>query len=1821
MGQKLLHRIEDWKKRLLDFGKRNKLINFKATKRSNVKIIIPQFEGLFDTIVVHEKRLTFPFAKKVRFNDNGDEVYDAIVSGDIETDKPLGDLQKTLKVLRYRANTSIEEQGINILFLSFGLLKWIEDDNSNQVLYSPIILVPVKLTIESLTSPYVLSLHEDEVVVNPTLAYKLEHDFGIIVPEFDSSKDDISNYIRGLSKIIKNKDWEIIKEVHLTLLSFLKINMYKDLERNEEKLNINPIITAITGESDNLSFPNELNNYDHDHNTRPIDTFQVLDADSSQQDAVLLSKHGVSFVLQGPPGTGKSQTIANIISEALSDGKKVLFVSEKMAALQVVHKRLSQVGLADYCMTLHSHKANKKEFLKELANSISIDRTRVREEALNQLDTLDKKRKLLNDYQRELHTPCSDLNYTIYDVNGKLAKLDHVPEVIFEIADAEKTTQSELNERRQLLSDLSKTIGKRSEDYLHNVWRNATIIFLSHQLRHDIDSNISSLLPKIEEINELFEQCCRKLGLSINPSFEGLDLLIQLLSLASKSPIIPAKWIFNRDIEKLQNKAYWYKEYTNTIIELQSTISKHYNEHFYSINGREQKELLTDLLDTISRKIKSCNQCSDLKCFEYTLTQISTVLNSLSELYNKSKEIAISLGVDEPKNLSRIKFIIKLANTLSTIIMPTDLWFDESRFNKIEGYIEDSQKLHEEVQKLRQEILSKFDKEIFDIDSYSILKRMRGKYGSIFRIFQSDYRKEIKTLKQYLSNSSKLNFKNACDVLNKLKVISEKIELINNEKDDFLMCFGRYYKGLDTSWRQIKEDVNKFNKIASMFTSSYMPDKLKKMILAQTLTHSELSEYAFKFSTSSCDEILEKINNLIVEICDEQTHVDYIIDILEHIVLKGKHFIELYKEILEKRKEAAQFDVIISELSQLAHMQGLYKNMTDHEQETSEQYEQYYTGTTTDWDKIMEALIFAKEFETFIENNNLPKEFIDKVCTDESSVSFCKTAVINMLNEKDMINESMKWIIGLFNESEKLDQYFFKDLIDRFTKCKNNKHLLEEWIDYYSIRCLCEEKGLRPYIKQVEEKSIKPDYIVDAYLKRFYRLWLDVILPQFHAVQSFRGRNHDQLIKEFCELDKAQLKIAQLRVKERILRRIPDFNSITSTRDEIGILKREIIKQRKLMPLRKLFNSIPNLLTVLRPCFMMSPLSVSVFLEAKSYYFDLVVFDEASQVHTEDAIGAIMRGKQVIIVGDTKQLPPTSFFTNSVQDDDFDIDIEETENEIGAFQSILDEAVTVLPERSLRWHYRSRHEYLIAFSNVKIYNNTLITFPSSTEKAPDCGVEYIYEPNGIYDRGGKRNNIIEAKKIADLVFAHYEMYPNRSLGVVTFSEAQQQAVEAAILQRRHQNTSKEQFFLEDKEEPFFIKNLENVQGDERDTIIFSIGYARDSKGTMYMSFGPLSKDGGYRRLNVAITRAKHNIKLVGSIMPTDIDLERTSSEGVKLLRSYIEFAQQGIVALQKELSYTSAIEFDSPFEEAVYDFLITKGYEVVTQVGCSGYRIDMAIKHPYYSGKFALGIECDGATYHNSRTARERDRLRQAVLEDMGWKIYRIWSTDWIKSSTSEGEKLVAVIEKSIANYREITPKKPSKGNEPNFDDFESIDKNELSETEKKNPYGFVPLTRTDFSALPRNSSGYLNITDCIMASVNNEFPLHYELLCKNLAYLYKRKKATIAVRREVDYGLRKLGSKVLKKGDFLFPTEYSTIVVRTPNTRTINHVSVEELSEAMFVIQKKSIGITREGLCTETSRVYSWARMTQGISASMNAACDLLISQGRVKEIDGKIV
>jgi superfamily I DNA and/or RNA helicase/very-short-patch-repair endonuclease len=456
------------------------------------------------------------------------------------------------------------------------------------------------------------------------------------------------------------------------------------------------------------------------------------------------------------------------------------------------------------------------------------------------------------------------------------------------------------------------------------------------------------------------------------------------------------------------------------------------------------------------------------------------------------------------------------------------------------------------------------------------------------------------------------------------------------------------------------------------------------------------------------------------------------------------------------------------------------------------------------------------------------------------------------------------------------------------------------------------------------------------------------------------------------------------------------------------------------MPLRKLFYEISNLIQALKPCLMMSPLTVSQLLDPNLYQFDLVVFDEASQIPPEYAMGAFLRAKQVIVAGDRQQLPPTNFF-QTIESDEFEDEAELSQGP--TFESILNSFDSFgFPSKMLNWHYRSKDETLIAYSNYHFYDNRLYTFPNSASDGLDTGLKFVYVPDGVYKRGvGARHNLVEARKVAELVYEHLTKTPELSLGIVAFSVSQRRAIEVELDDLRKNNPEFNALFSYDLDEPIFIKNLENVQGDERDVIILSVGYGKDEAGKMAMNFGPINREGGARRLNVAVTRARYTLKLVASIEPEDIDLAHSNSQGAALLRNYLEVARDGVRAVFKDEKLSADAEFDSPFEQNVYQELSRRGVQLKPQVGVSNYRIDFGVVDPEQPGRFLLGIECDGEAYHSAFTARDRDRLRQQILEGLGWKIHRIWSRDWIQNREGEIQRVLAAIntrKQDILNQR-----------------------------------------------------------------------------------------------------------------------------------------------------------------------------------------------------------
>ena len=889
----------------------------------------------------------------------------------------------------------------------------------------------------------------------------------------------------------------------------------------------------------------------------------------------------------------------------------------------------------------------------------------------------------------------------------------------------------------------------------------------------------------------------------------------------------------------------------------------------------------------------------------------------------------------------------------------------------------------------------------------------------------------------------------------------------------------------------------------------------------------------------------------------------------------------------------------------------------------------FYRGNETYWDTVRQAVDWTESCRRLFTSIPITRPFCEAVCLAPERLHNAKPLVVHMTAQEERLRKALA-VLETMLPPEKMhfatggiEQTDLTTMRQRLLGQLNEIDRLEEWLHFEATKNRLNRLGLGMLIDNVILTQPSPNQLSAAFEKRFFHAWLDAVYAQYPILQV-KPEERVRRIEQFRALDVKQLSIARNRVQTQLRARRPDINLSNARTSELAVLRKEL-QRRRHRPIRRVFSEIPNLLLALTPCLMMSPLSVSMFLSGAEFEFDVVIFDEASQVVPEDSIASILRAKQMIVAGDSNQLPPTSFFKSLGVDSDSED--EDADNEV--LESILQECSSFLPQVYLKWHYRSRHESLIAFSNYNIYRNELVTFPSAYHSAPYLGIEFIHVADGVYDRSKSRKNRVEAKRIADLVFEHFARYPSLSLGVVAFSEAQKQAIEEE-LERKVRVTLEFEKYLDPKGPcEFFVKNLENVQGDERDVMFFSIGYGRDAVGGISMNFGPLNGDNGARRLNVAITRARFHVKLVSSMQPEDINLANTASRGTQLLRAYLEYARSGGAnsTLYKSLSLNPDAESESPFEESVYQALVQRGLVLHRQVGCSGFRIDMAVVDARQQGRYLLGIECDGATYHSAKTARDRDRLRQQVLESLGWRIHRIWSRDWIADPTYQVKRVLDALSSTTAEN--IAPVQSPQTRTiqfevaaPNLGHDSTEDKNVSTANQfliETSIYENAPLPRLggerDFLRFRT-----ADLHSLITLLVSKESPIELDTACRKILSCWGITRLAGPNQTKVLTAVQQLSAqqRVAIKDGFLWDPTMRVPPVRRPlegeSPRPIEQIAVEEIAQAVMLCLEQEFSLPPEDLVKHAAKMLGFSRTSERIRSRIEIAIQNLSSANRIR-------
>ena len=1641
--------LERIRTRLLDLTNRNRLLNFRYSKSSSLRLVGVNIDSLFERIRNNEKLSICPvsepdlnrgeelplakdYAEKLKWN----------TSFDLEENE-IDDSFQNPRVLHYHeeldiksrkiaaaAKTAIEESGTNMLYLIFGFLEWYESDDSEQSHLAPLIVVPITLERTGGKGKAIETQIEysgEDVESNLSLVEKLRRDFGLEAPLFEEDDTPGSYFAKFQSILELKKRWAIKQHLSVALLSFGKLLMYRDLDPKtwpkERSIATHTLVRNLF-EGSKSTEATRAEEFDIDSLELKKDIpFLIRDADSSQHSALVHAFRGQNLVLEGPPGTGKSQTITNLIAAALAKGKTVLFVAEKLAALEVVRRRLDDAGLGIFCLEVHSHKTKKGALLADVASRLQKKGTFKDPRNIDQhISIVEDRKKLLSKYAAAINRTIQPFNSTVFEILWARERYgqeigilrDRLSQIA--LPSAKDYGSEQFAETEQFLGVYAEHLGNilNGQSFSEHPWS-----WVNQVLSFSDEERIVTLLQDFITCSEAADLCCKHLAETAGIDFAGgITDFSKASALSDALPQAGPQSVSGRILVHCQSREnrIIISEFVRTVERYRASVS------VLSAASDDPSALLkVDLAKSLSEAVANTRHWAvDAR----SLTEIRNLRNlgikardSIRNVQSATLKLLELLQHNAPITSETATHLLATAAAINglpfQILSLRHTAFEKEETKQIlEGARKDAKTI-----KLNEATLGRdFDLSLKNgaitnnqlkwaasiIDNAGIISRLCGK----------DYKQAVGIYRELSVAKGKVH---RTDMSKALRSIADHAEMRKRfeELTVYKDTFGKLFSGIDTRWGALEQTQAWYDHVLRLlpaqvptteaFRRLIFDSKIEqlKAIKANLATFSPADVAALKGAISTLTEFESSFPGDQVFVASAS---------LEEVAKNVERFVVEVSTLLDICGRAAVADrVLLGELSGLTVASNVCRDAISSIQASStvaSLLQGDFSGPDTNTDVVKGTVAFAdtivslplpdKGKEWLLSEHHTARRTDLQVSLE--ALSRCGIELDRLAGEISEISKAPVW-----NGN---GTHSLVELQSIARNSGHNQERLSSWNHYLRLRARSDEMGLNRVAAVAEDGLINPRQLVPAFRYCFYNTLARSVFSEDTELSQFAGVTQELLQQQFAKADKESIRLYSERVAAQIdVRSIPNGNQTGPVRTwtELALLINEINKQKRHLPIRQLLLRACNALVALKPCFMMGPLSVAQYLAPGKLTFDLVVMDEASQLKPEDAIGALARGGQVVIVGDPKQLPPTSFFQRVANDGDDD-DIEELRTAIEEGESILDVASTLFqPVRRLRWHYRSRHHSLIAFSNQEFYQGDLIIFPSAYHDSPSLGVKYCFVQNGVFEQS---RNAPEAGVVVEAVLQHMREHPNESLGVVTLNFEQRELVEELLDKRMREDPAALAFqeHMNGGQDSIFVKNLENVQGDERDVIFISTTYGPDARGNQFQRFGPLNGPSGHRRLNVLFTRAKSRTVVFSSLDPERIQTTSNSPWGLRALKQYLIYAKTGI--LQQAEGGTDQQEIND-FERSVSSVLRDNGYEVVPQVGVAGFFIDIGVKHPAKPGAFLLGIEADGAGYHSGRSARDRDRLRQEILANLGWKIHRVWSTDWFRSRETEIRRLL----------------------------------------------------------------------------------------------------------------------------------------------------------------------------------------------------------------------
>ena len=1513
---------------------------------------------------------------------------------------------RRLNSINTKCRTWLQETGISVSQLAFGFLEWAESEGSAPS-FAPLILMPSELIKERTPRGLEFWVKGDDAVSgNIVLAEKLKSEFGIDVPKYDPS-DSIEGYFEAIQHAAPvGRRWRVRRQVAVGVFPSARMAMYYDLDTKKFDLGKQSTIRSLfggnTGEASATPYGDDYEIDDPSVESKvPV---LVMDADSSQFSTIVDVMDEKNMAVEGPPGTGKSQTIVNTIASAIADGRKVLFVAEKTAALDVVRSRLEAVGLREFLLPLLANRSGRSQVIGSIRERVRLEVPKSQQNADQKLDQFKRARAEMSEYIDVIKKVFGDTGITNHDVLGRYIKIQDdlkgLPDELFKHVwpQTSNITDPALDELLAIAEEVevaSETCAQVSE-----TWSKVGI--------SDVNPfHLSGILELSEKCGEKYDQLVklrdRMTEFDLKPGYNA-KVLGRLSGICER---IGGDWstqeiaLINRIFES---------DASTKIAKFLEDIGKH----------QEWVILLSDQITNITDD----EVADDLGFIRATLKELQLEEISLDLLRNytaqrqgRAAKLHHLIGICEeslrliPEAVGTpVKSILDACHVSKTASRETlglrsESFDDPAVIGLIERAADTCRRLNGEKSNLDELMTVNDDQDLGDINRHLVVLSSPG----FFRFFSQGYRR-AKRYYRGLSKRRKFQEEIASDDLRRLFEWHKDARNFNNDHR-LQNLLGFHFDGLNSNFDAPIATLNYYKTVderLSGLSSRPLREFLKNASIDSVVSLPVVAEELFTVpsNTEDTESIRKERSDLTTELLDLDDRVSELLGRLSRL----------------KSPEGTTLD----SLDALSQDFDDYRNHFQHlEQSPLEDVlgADYFRGVKTNALTINRPLnaarIMAKVGESFarrllsvlslgrmgdlIELMSNIVELDDIAATALSELADAAESTPEKLIGSKTPTKIAEWSIAASNDKEGLHAYA------RLRGCRTR--LSDAGYDFLieSFDANCIPVGrLRTALKGVVCSQMARDLYTD---------YGDIL-------SKFDGAHLTALRRKIGDLDRQIIQLSRAKLRSEVNRNAspPGGVGFGPKRDwtEMHLLNNEINKKRAYVSSRDLTKRAGKALLELKPCWLMSPLSVAQYIDKGSLTFDLVIIDEASQMRPEDAIGALVRGNQAMIVGDTNQLPPTSFFKKMIA-----VDEDEDDPDVVTEESILERANGAFrPIRRLRWHYRSRHSGLIQFSNYWIYDNELVVFPSPNENHPNMGV-CLVKVDGEYASG---TNPKEARTMVKAIADFIRTDPGRSIGVVTVNQKQRDLLidEFEYLAGSDRKVSQYLDYWEQENdglESFFIKNLENVQGDERDVMFIGTVYGPErSGGGVMQRFGPISGIAGKRRLNVLFTRAKEKIVTFSSMTASDIKSDENQNQGAHLLKRWLEYSASGYL----DSGTTTVGVPDSPFEEFVIDQIKVLGCEPIPQVGVRGYSIDIGVRHPHWPNGFLMGVECDGATYHSSRSARDRDRIRQEVLENLGWHLHRIWSTDWFNNPARERERLKQAIEDRVAELQETVVTEPA---------------------------------------------------------------------------------------------------------------------------------------------------------------------------------------------------